>query len=183
MVGDNPASQVYVRNKSIACEAANIGGELIKLPETVTQEELENTVIALGKDDSVHGILIQLPLPKGFDEDKVTELVPTVKDVDGFTAKNLGLLVLGNDGYISCTPGGIVYMLKSYNIDLCGKHAVIIGRSKIVGKPLALALLNENCTVTVCHSKTKNLKEICQTADILVAAIGKPEFVTADMVK
>ena len=183
MVGNNPASEVYVKNKSNACEAASIGGELIRLDENVTQDELNDTIRSLAADDSVHGILVQLPLPKHLDEFEATELVPFTKDVDGFTTKSLGELVVGKDGIISCTPGGIVYMLRSYGIPLSGKHAVIIGRSKIVGKPMAFALLKENCTVTVCHSKTENLAEICRQADILVVAISKPCFVTADMIK
>ena len=183
MVGNNPASEVYVRNKSKACEAVGIEDELIRLDENISQSKLEEKVLSLANDESVHGILIQLPLPKHLDEDAVTELVPPEKDVDGFTTKSLGLLAVGKDGFLSCTPGGIVYMLKNYGIPLAGKHAVVIGRSKIVGKPMALALLNENCTVTVCHSKTENLKEITRTADILIAAVGRPLFVTADMVK
>lgn len=183
MVGNNPASEVYVRNKTKASEAANIGGELILLPENSTQEEVENKVKSLAADPSVHGILVQLPLPSHLDGDKACELVPYEKDVDGFTAKNLGELVLGTNKFLSCTPGGIIYMLKTYGIELTGKNAVVLGRSKIVGKPMALALLNENATVTVCHSKTENLKEVCKSADILIAAIGKPCFVTADMVK
>ena len=182
-VGRDPASEVYVRNKTKACEAAGIGGMLIELDENVTQKELDETVVRLSEDDGVHGILVQLPLPDSLDEEQATELVPSEKDVDGFTTESLGKLVVGGDGFLSCTPGGIVYMLKTYGIELKGKHAVIIGRSKIVGKPMALALLNENCTVTVCHSKTFDLKKITSTADILIAAIGRSEFVTADMVK
>ena len=183
MVGNIPASEVYVRNKTKSCAAVGIVDELIKLDENVSQKDLENHVKKLAEDNSVHGILVQLPLSAHLDESRVTELVPAKKDVDGFTTSSLGKLAIGEDTFISCTPGGIVYMLKHYGVPLSGKQAVIIGRSKIVGKPLALALLNENCTVTVCHSKTENLKDITRTADILVAAIGKAEFVTADMVK
>ena len=183
MVGNNPASEVYVRNKTKACEISGINGELIALPENATQKELNGVVTRLAEDDGVHGILVQLPLPKHLDEDEATELVPYTKDVDGFTSLSLGKLVVNKDGFISCTPGGIVYMLHHYGIELSGKHAVIIGRSKIVGKPMALALLNENCTVTVCHSKTKDLAAVVKTADIVIAAIGKPCFVTADMIK
>lgn len=183
MVGDNPASAVYVRNKGNACKAVGISEELALLPSDATQQEVENEIKRLAEDDSVHGILVQLPLPKGLDGERATALVPPEKDVDGFTSDSLGKIVVGEDGFEPCTPGGIVYALKEYGVSLSGKHAVIIGRSKIVGKPLALLLLNENCTVTVCHSKTENLKEITKTADILVAAIGKPLFVTADMVK
>ena len=183
MVGNNPASQVYVGNKSKSADACNIDAKTIFLDENITEEQLTKTLNDLGSNDSIDGIIVQLPLPSHLDGDKMTELVPAEKDVDGFTVQSLGKLALGKDGFISCTPAGIVYMLKHYNLPLKGKHAVIIGRSKIVGKPLALALLEEDCTVTVCHSKTQNLKEICQTADILVAAIGRPRFVTADMVK
>ncbi|MBQ2717921.1 MAG: bifunctional methylenetetrahydrofolate dehydrogenase/methenyltetrahydrofolate cyclohydrolase FolD [Clostridia bacterium] len=183
MVGNNPASEVYVGNKSKSADACNILAKTYKLPENTTEEELVALMDSLGKDENVHGIIVQLPLPKHLDGDKMTELVPSEKDVDGFTTQSLGKLALGKDGFVSCTPAGIVYMLKYYDIDLKGKHAVIIGRSKIVGKPLALALLEEDCTVTVCHSKTKNLAEITKTADIVVAAIGRPNFVTEDMVK
>lgn len=183
MVGDNPASEVYVRNKAKACEAVGIGGNLIKLNEKTTQEELEKYILAVSKDPKVHGVMVQLPLPKHLDEDRATELVPPEKDIDGFTTSSLGKLVVGSTSFLSCTPGGIIYLLKQNKIALSGKHVVIIGRSKIVGKPLALALLNENCTVTVCHSKTRNLADITTTADILISAVGKPKFVTADMVK
>ena len=183
LVGDDPASEVYVRNKTKSCEAAGIGGSLIRLPADVSQKELENKVKELAEDKNVHGILVQLPLPKGLDETAATELVPIEKDVDGFTKNSLGALVADVDGFLSCTPGGIIYMLKSYGVALSGKHAVIVGRSKIVGKPMALALLKENCTVTVCHSKTKKLTEILKTADIIVAAVGKSEFIKGDMVK
>lgn len=183
LVGDDPASEVYVRNKTKSCEAVGIGGSLIRLPADVGQEELERKIKELAVDNNVHGILVQLPLPKGLDETAATELVPIEKDVDGFTTQSLGALVADVDGFLSCTPGGIIYMLKSYDITLSGKHAVIVGRSKIVGKPMALALLKENCTVTVCHSKTKNLTEILKTADIIVAAVGKSEFIKGDMVK
>lgn len=161
----------------------NIDGEVYRLSKNSSQKEIEEKVQALAKDKSVHGILVQLPLPDGIDSDRITELVPFEKDVDGFTSKNLGSLVLGVNKIISCTPGGIVYLLKSYGIELKGKRAVILGRSKIVGKPMALALLNEDCTVTICHSRTKNLSGICAEADILICAVGKPCFVTADMVK
>lgn len=183
MVGNNPASQVYVGNKSKSANECNIDAKTYHLAEETTEAELVALMDSLAKDQNTHGIIVQLPLPKHLDGDKMTELVPFEKDVDGFTTQSLGRLALGKDGFISCTPAGIVYMLKHYNIPLAGKHAVIIGRSKIVGKPLALALLEENCTVTVCHSKTENLAEICSQADILVAAIGKPLFVTENMVK
>lgn len=182
MVGDNPASEVYVRNKAKACEAVGIGGKLIKLNEKTTQEELEKYIKAVSNDPKVHGVMVQLPLPPHLDEDRATELVPPEKDIDGFTTANLGKLVVGKHGFLSCTPGGIIYLLKKNKIVLTGKHVVIVGRSKIVGKPLALALLNENCTVTVCHSKTRNLAKITRDADILISAVGKPGFITADMV-
>lgn len=183
MVGDNPASEIYVRNKAKACEAIGVGGQLIKLSEKITQEELEKYIIAVSKDPKVHGVMVQLPLPPHLDADRATELVPPEKDVDGFTTANLGKLIIGNQGFLSCTPGGIIYLLKNHKIVLAGKNVVIVGRSKIVGKPLALALLNENCTVTVCHSKTKNLASITSKADILIVAVGKPNFITSDMVK
>ncbi len=182
-VGKNPASDVYVRNKATSCEAVGMVGDLIKLDESITQKELDELIVKLSNDDSVHGVLVQLPLPKHLDEDRATELVVAKKDVDGFTTSNLGALVLGNGGYLSCTPGGIVYMLKTYGVELSGKNVVVIGRSKIVGKPMALALLNENATVTVCHSRTKNLAEISSQADIVIVAIGKPNFLKANMVK
>ena len=183
MVGHNPASEVYVRNKAKACEATDIDGELILLDENVSQEKLNETVKKLAEDKSVHGILVQLPLPAHLNADEVTELVPPEKDVDGFTSKSLGELVVGKDGFISCTPGGIIYMLKNYGIELSGKRAVVVGRSKIVGKPMAFALLNEDCTVTVCHSKTRDLEKITSQADILVVAMKKPCYIKADMVK
>lgn len=182
MVGDNPASEVYVRNKAKACEAVGIGGKLIKLTEKTTQEELEKYIKAVCNDKNVHGVMVQLPLPKHLDEDRATELVTAEKDIDGFTTASLGSLVVGKEGFVSCTPGGIIYLLKRNKIVLRGKHVVIVGRSKIVGKPLALALLNEDCTVTVCHSKTRNLASITSKADILISAVGKPNFITADMV-
>lgn len=183
MVGDDPASEVYVRNKARACEAVGIGGKLIKLNEKTTQDELERYVKAVSSDKNVHGVMIQLPLPPHLDEDRATELVPPEKDIDGFTTASLGRLAVGKTGFLSCTPGGIIYLLKRNKIVLTGKNVVVVGRSKIVGKPLALALLNENATVTVCHSKTKNLASITSKADILISAVGKPNFITADMVK
>ena len=183
LVGCDPASEVYVRNKTASCAEVGIGGVLIRLPETATQSEVESVVKELAVNDEAHGILVQLPLPEGLDGNGVTALVPPEKDVDGFTAQSLGALVTGEEGFLSCTPGGIVYMLKSYGVNLSGKHAVVIGRSKIVGKPMALALLNEDCTVTVCHRKTERLKEICLSADLIVVAVKSPCFLKADMVK
>ena len=183
LVGENPASQVYVKNKIKSTEYVGMKSLAYYLPENSTEKEVEETVLALAKDKSVDGILVQLPLPKHLDESKILNLIPAEKDVDGFLAENVGKLVLGEETTVACTPFGVMQMLKSTNVSLSGKNAVVIGRSNIVGKPMALLLLQANCTVTVCHSKTVNLKEICCGADILVAAIGKPEFVTGDMVK
>ena len=183
LAGEDPASKVYVSNKIKACEFVGIRSLSFILPESVTQSELEETVVKLAKSDDVNGILVQLPLPKGLDADRVLSLIPPEKDVDGFTAKNVGNLFLGKDCTVSCTPLGIITLIKTCGVDITGKNAVVIGRSNIVGKPTAMLLLKENCTVTVCHSKTRNLKEICKNADILIAAIGRPKFVTADMVK
>lgn len=183
LVGENPASQVYVRNKIKATELVGMKSLSFTLPESSSKEEVSELVSSLAKDASVDGILVQLPLPKHLDEKEILSLIPTSKDVDGFLAENVGNLVLGNDTTVACTPFGVLQMLKHENIELKGKNAVVIGRSNIVGKPMAMLLLNEDCTVTICHSKTQNLKDICRQADILVAAIGKPKFVTADMVK
>lgn len=183
LVGENPASCVYVKNKIKAAEFVGIKSLSFSLPETATETEAEDLVKTLAKDDSVDAILVQLPLPKHLDEEKILSLIPAEKDVDGFTVENVGNTTLFKDGINSCTPAGIMYMLKSTGVSLSGKHAVIIGRSNIVGKPVALMLLRENCTVTICHSKTADLKSIAKQADILVVAIGKPKFVTSDMVK
>ncbi|MBE5734151.1 MAG: bifunctional methylenetetrahydrofolate dehydrogenase/methenyltetrahydrofolate cyclohydrolase FolD [Clostridiales bacterium] len=183
LVGENPASQVYVRNKIKATEYVGMKSLSFYMPENSTEEEVSQTVLSLAKDDGVDGILVQLPLPKHINETKILNLIPADKDVDGFLAQNVGNLLLGEPCTIACTPFGVIKMLQSQNIELSGKNAVVIGRSNIVGKPMALLLLKENCTVTVCHSKTKNLSEVCKNADILVSAIGRPKFVTADMVK
>ena len=183
LVGENPASQVYVRNKENGCIKAGIRSTVIRLAEDCTQEELEKTVVQLNEDESVHGILVQLPLPKHLDEASVLRLINPDKDVDGFHAMNSGRLMNGQPGFVPCTPLGVTKLLESYGIDPCGKHAVVIGRSNIVGKPMAMLLLQANATVTVCHSRTQNLKEITKQADILVAAVGRANFVTADMVK
>ncbi len=183
LVGENPASQVYVKNKVKATEYVGMKSLSFYLPENSTYEEVESTVKSLSQDNEVDGILVQLPLPKHLDENKILSLIPAEKDVDGFLAENVGRLVLGLPTTVACTPFGVLKMLQSENIELAGKNAVVLGRSNIVGKPMAMLLLKENCTVTICHSKTKNLKEICKNADILVAAIGKTEFVTADMIK
>ena len=183
LVGENPASKVYVKNKITATEYVGMKSLSFHMPENATQEEVENLIDSLSNDKGVDGILVQLPLPKHLDENKILSKIPADKDVDGFLAQNVGNLLLGQPATVACTPFGVIKMLKSQNIELCGKNAVVIGRSNIVGKPMALLLLQENCTVTICHSKTQNLKEVCKNADILIAAIGRPEFVKGDMVK
>lgn len=183
LVGEDPASQIYVRNKGIACETVGVHSKTIRLPQSASQVEVIATVDELNSDDSIHGILVQLPLPGQLDEAAVLARILPQKDVDGFHISNAGKLFSGQAGVVPCTPKGIIHMLKQGGVDLAGKDAVVIGRSNIVGKPAAMLLLNENCTVTICHSRTHNLKEHCRRADILVAAIGKPRFVTADMVK
>lgn len=183
LVGNDPASCVYVKNKIKAAEYTGIKSLSFTLPETAEEKDVLELVNSLALDDSVDGILVQLPLPKHIDEEKVLSSIPPEKDVDGFTATNVGNTVLFKDCINSCTPAGIMYMLKSIGVPLCGKHAVVIGRSNIVGKPVAMMLLKENCTVSICHSKTENLGDITRQADILVAAVGKAEFVKADMVK
>lgn len=183
LVGEDPASQIYVRNKGIACETVGVHSKTIRLPQSASQDEVIATVDELNSDDSIHGILVQLPLPGQLDEAAVLARILPQKDVDGFHISNAGKLFSGQAGVVPCTPKGIIHMLKQGGVDLAGKDAVVIGRSNIVGKPAAMLLLNENCTVTICHSRTHNLKEHCRRADILVAAIGKPRFVTADMVK
>lgn len=183
LVGENPASQVYVRNKENGCIKAGIRSTVIRLDENCTQEELEKTVVSLNEDASVHGILVQLPLPRHLDEARVLRLIDPDKDVDGFHAMNSGRLMNGQLGFVPCTPLGVMKLLESYGIDPTGKHAVVIGRSNIVGKPMAMLLLQANATVTVCHSRTQNLAQITRQADILVAAVGRADFVTADMVK
>ena len=183
LVGDDPASQVYVRNKIKACEEVGIRSYSYKLPEETSEEELASLLDELVKAKNVHGILVQLPLPKHLDERKILRLIPPAKDVDGFCAENLGNLAMNRETIVSCTPFGVMKMLEEYGIDPRGKRAVVLGRSNIVGKPMAMLLLNADATVTVCHSKTRNLNKICAEADILVVAIGKAKFVTADMVK
>ena len=183
LVGEDPASQIYVRNKGIACETVGVHSKTIRLPQSASQDEVIAAVDELNADDSIHGILVQLPLPGHLDEAAVLARILPQKDVDGFHIRNTGKLFSGQAGVVPCTPKGIIHMLKQGGVELTGKDAVVIGRSNIVGKPAAMLLLNENCTVTICHSRTQNLKEHCRRADILVAAIGKPRFVTADMVK
>lgn len=183
MVGDDPGSQVYVRNKSKACEKAGIEFEEYLYDDSLSEEELIDIIIKLNNDDSVHGILLQSPVPKHIDINRAFRTISPDKDVDGFNPINVGNLCIGEDAFISCTPYGIIKMLEEYNIETEGKRAVILGRSNIVGKPMIQCMLNKNSTVTVCHSKTKNIEEITKEADILIAAIGKPKFVKGNMVK
>ena len=183
LVGSDPASQVYVRNKIKGCEEVGIKSYAYYLPEEATQSQVEELVIGLVENDAIDGILVQLPLPKHLDSEKILKLIPESKDVDGFCEENIGNLCMNRSCLVACTPNGVMKMLEREGIELKGKNAVVIGRSNIVGKPMAMLLLNADATVTVCHSKTVNLKEICRGADILVAAIGRAKFVTADMVK
>ena len=183
LVGNNPASAVYVRNKHKACLEVGINSYEITMPEETTEEELLNKIAELNADESVHGILVQLPLPKHISEDNVINSISPEKDVDAFHPANVGKIVIGKYDFLPCTPAGIMELLHFYNIDISGKECVVIGRSNIVGKPMALLLLAENGTVTVCHSRTKELSEVTKRADILVVAIGRPKFVTKDMVK
>ena len=182
-VGEDPASTVYVGNKKKACEYIGIKSLAYELPESTTEEELLNLVKELNERKDVNGILVQLPLPKHIDESKVIETIDRTKDVDGFHPANVGELVIGGPGFVSCTPAGIIELLKRSNIEIEGKNCVVIGRSNIVGKPMSLLLLRENGTVTITHSRTKDLKAITKQADILVVAIGKPKFVTDEYVK
>ena len=182
-VGNNAASSVYVKNKETACEYIGIKSHIYKLLEDVEQEDVIKLVEQLNDDDSINGILVQLPLPKHLNEHEILSKIAVEKDVDGFHANNVGNLLLGNDCIASCTPSGIMRILKHYGISVAGKECVVVGRSNIVGKPMAILLLSEDGTVTICHSKTKNLKDICKRADILVCAIGKPKFFNEDYVK
>ncbi len=183
IVGNDPASRTYVNNKKKACEATGIISEEYALPEDTTMDELLALIRELNAKKSINGILCQLPLPKHLDEKVIIENIDPIKDVDAFHAVNTGHIMIGDYSFLPCTPAGIMEMLKYYNIEIEGKECVVIGRSNIVGKPMAMLLLQKNGTVTVCHSRTKNLKEVTSRADILVAAVGKPYFVTADMVK
>lgn len=183
MVGDDKASAVYVRNKSKACNEIGIEYEEFLRDSSITQEELINLIKELNEREDIHGILLQSPIPNGLDIREAFNTIDYRKDVDGFNPINVGKLAIGEDCFVSCTPYGVVKMLEEYNIPTEGKRAVIVGRSNIVGKPLIQCLLNKNATVTVCHSRTKNIEEITREADILVAALGKPKFITADMVK
>ena len=183
IVGEDPASRIYVRNKIKACEELGIRSYSYELAATSTQGEVEALLDKLAENKEVDGILLQLPLPKHLDADAVTAHIPFEKDVDGFSAKNLGLLMQNKQLVAACTPSGVMKLLEHEGIDLTGKNAVVIGRSETVGKPMAMLLLNANATVTVCHSKTKNLAQVCSQADILISAVGRANFVTADMVK
>lgn len=182
-VGDNPASTVYVRNKKKGCEYVGIHSLSYELPEETTEEELLKLIEELNEKEEVNGILVQLPLPSHIDEDKVIRAISPEKDVDGFHPQSVGALCIGQKGFVSCTPAGIIQLLKRSGIAIEGKECVILGRSNIVGKPMSLLMLRENATVTIAHSRTKNLKEVCKRADILIVAIGKPKMVTADYVK
>lgn len=183
LVGNDPASSIYVNNKKKACEFCNIKSLSYELPEETSEQELLELIDKLNNDDSVNGILVQLPLPAHIDEDLVISAINPKKDVDGFHISNVGALCVGQEGFVSCTPAGIIELLKRSNVEISGKNCVIIGRSNIVGKPMALLMLRENATVTVCHSRTKNLKDITKQADILIVAIGKPKFITSEFVK
>ena len=183
IVGQDPASRVYVNNKKKACALTGIRSEEYALPEETTEQELLSLIDRLNADEKVNGILCQLPLPKHIDENTVIERIDSKKDVDMFSCVNVGKMWVGDGVFLPCTPAGVMELLAYYNIDPSGKNCVVIGRSNIVGKPMACLLLEKNATVTVCHSKTRNLAEICRSADIIVAAVGKAKFVTADMVK
>ncbi len=183
LVGNDPASTVYVGNKKKACEYTGIRSLSYELPEDTTEESLLQLIDKLNADDTVNGILVQLPLPKHIDESKVIRRISPDKDVDGFHPESVGRLSIGEKGFVSCTPAGIIELLKRSNTELSGAEAVVIGRSNIVGKPMAILLLRENATVTVCHSKTRDLREVCKRADVLVVAIGQPEFIDNTYIK
>lgn len=182
-VGNDPASSVYVGNKKKGCEYIGIDSLSYELKEKTTQDELLDLIDSLNKNPEVNGILVQLPLPSHIDEDRVIKAIDPKKDVDGFHPQSVGALSIGQKGFVSCTPAGIIELLKRSNIEIEGKECVIVGRSNIVGKPMAMLMLRENATVTICHSRTKNLKEVTKRADILIAALGKPKFITAEYVK
>lgn len=183
IVGEDPASQVYVRNKRRACDEVGFYSEAYELPASTTQEELNALVDKLNADPAIHGILCQLPLPKHLDENEVILRIDPKKDVDAFHPANVGRIMIGDYSFLPCTPAGVMALLQRSGIDVTGKECVVVGRSNIVGKPQAMLLLHANGTVTICHSRTKNLAEVCRRADILIAAIGKADFFTADMVK
>ena len=183
LVGDNQASQIYVRNKIKACEEVGIKSFAYYMPKETSQNELNALISELALDENLHGILVQLPLPEHINSEEALKLIPESKDVDGFSANNIGNLCLNGKSLVACTPNGVMKMLEYEQINLNGKNSVVVGRSNIVGKPMAMLLLNANSTVTVCHSRTVNLKEHCLNADVIVAAVGKAKFITADMVK
>ena len=183
LVGDDPASQIYVRNKGIGCEKTGMHSVTIRMPEDTTQQALEEQIRALNADPAIHGILVQLPLPRHLDEAAALSAIVPEKDVDGFHVHNAGRLLCGLPGVVACTPKGAMEMIRRTGVDLTGKEAVVVGRSNIVGKPMAMLLLQANCTVTMCHSRTSDLASHTRRADILVAAVGRPGFITADMVK
>lgn len=183
IVGDDPASRVYVNNKKKACELCGIKSYEYALPEETSQEQLLELIDTLNGDSSVNGILVQLPLPRHLDEKAVIERISPLKDVDAFHETNVGKIMIGNYAFLPCTPAGCMELIHSTGVEVAGKECVVVGRSNIVGKPMAMLLLHENGTVTVCHSKTRELAEVCRRADILIAAVGRPNFVTADMVK
>ena len=183
LVGDDPASQVYVRNKEKACIEVGFHSVVERMDGSTTMEELLEKVDEFNNREDIHGLLVQFPLPDHLDEKKVLERISPFKDVDGLTVHNAGALMSGLDGLVSCTPAGVIELIKSTGESIEGKHAVVIGRSNLVGKPVSLLLLKENATVTMCHSRTKDLAAVCRTADILVSAIGRPEFVTGDFIK
>lgn len=183
LVGQDPASQVYVRNKNRACEEVGFYSEMYTLPEETKMDELLGLIDQLNHSPQIHGILVQLPLPKHLDEEKVILAIDPSKDVDAFHPVNVGKIMIGNHSFLPCTPAGVMELLKRSGIDVCGKECVVIGRSNIVGKPQSMLLLHENATVTICHSRTKDLKEVCSRADVLVSAVGRAKFVTSDMVK
>ena len=183
IIGQDPASKVYVKNKINACKETNIQSFLYELDANISQDYVLNLIDTLNKDDNVNGILVQLPIPKHLDKEEILSRIAVAKDVDGFSAEQAGKMFLGEEALVSCTPQGIIELLKAYNVEIEGKNAVVVGRSNIVGKPVATLLLQENATVTVCHSKTKNLSQFTSNADILVTAIGKAKFVTKDMIK
>lgn len=182
-VGEDPASSVYVGNKKKACAYIGIRSESYELPESVSQDELIDLIDRLNRDDKINGILVQLPLPGHIDEDAVIRAIDPAKDVDGFHPESVGALLIGQNGFVSCTPAGIIQLLKRSNIEIAGKECVVVGRSNIVGKPMAVLMLRENATVTIAHSKTENLKEVCKRADILIVAVGKPKMITREYVR
>ena len=182
-VGNDPASSVYVRNKKRACEYIGIRSESYELPEETTEDELLTLIETLNEDPKMNGILCQLPVPVHMDENKIIRTIAPEKDVDGFHTQNVGALVVGQTGFVSCTPAGVIQLLKRSGIEIAGKHCVVVGRSNIVGKPMALLMLQENATVTICHSRTADLQSMCRQADILIVAVGKPKMITAEYVK